>query len=233
MIDPAVINTFIGFAFPLSLLLYVRRYGSSAHYIALACFALFMATAGLGKLLPFFGHSVVGGSFYFPTALYAMTMLGYYTGSMLHARQVAQALMVGAFFLLGGSLRWVVFSIYGGELTTHAYSADYGLLYASIVMLFKAYLATTLGILMAQWQFKNEGFLVVPVGIEVIVTTPLVLYGAQHTHPGGDYGWNDIVLWTYICRLLFTVFVAAGLCLSHKLRMPVAIKGEGCDKCLL
>lgn len=230
---PILINTFVGFMFPVMLLLYVRRCGSAAHYIALACFALYMATAGMGKLLPFFGHSVVGGSFYFPVALYSMTMLGYYTANVGVMRSISRALVVGTLFLAFGSLRGVIFSLFGGATTTHSFEADYALFYASVVAVFKVYLVTTLGMLMASWKLDRESYLFFPVLVEIIATTPLVLYAAHRTAVAENLDWAEIAVWTYTCRILFAAVVALALEFSQRRNVGVMVRAEGCMKCLL
>jgi len=199
-----VLATIAGLSLPIALLFYVRRGRSPLQLLVLAVFAVFMGTIGMGKLLPFFGHSIVGGSLYFPTALLAMTMLGYYHPEKNMLRDASRALLVGSIFMMIGAACWVVFAIYGGEQTTHEYAADMGLLIASITMYFKVYFAASIALYTATWRPEKEWHLVLPTMIEVVVTTPLVVYAAwllNHETVPTDQ-WFEIAYWTLGARLL-------------------------------
>lgn len=213
---PLLINTLTGYAIPILLLLYVRWRGNAFHYVVLAAFCLFMATVGMGKLLPFFGHSVVGGSLYFPTALLSLTMLGHYSRNPGLLRRASGALMVGSFFLALGTARWVIFSLFGGEQTTHEYSTDYVLWYSSMIMIAKCYLATMIGVYAAHWRPKHEGMIVIPILIEVIVTTPLVLHAGWYVNPDFHKVWPAVIWWTFACRISLVLIVGVVLELAQR-----------------
>lgn len=217
MNSATLVTTALGYLMPLVLLTYVRRKNDPFMYLALTAFAVFMDTAGMGKLLPFFGHSVVGGSLYFPTALLALSFAGYHLKDPRMLRRISNALLIASFFVVLGAARWLSFAVFGGTQTTHEMTTNYNLLLTASVMMFKVYFGTMIGIAFAKWKPERECYVVLPTLLEVIVTTPMAVYACFRLNPDlPSADWVSIAAWTFLVQLSLPIFIGATVCLFPK-----------------
>lgn len=202
--SPALIATLAGVLIPLFFLWFVWHKNDLLIYVALIMVTTFLGAIGMGELLPLFGHTVVGGSFYFPTSLTILVIISA-RYSIIISRKVLTACMCALLFVTLGYARWYIFGLYGTEFTTHKTHENIIVARNSAIMLCMYFFAGTviLSCQRALSPFPLMTRLSIPLFTDLIITTPFSIgaaYIVHYVNPAID--WVDVTLWTFICRFI-------------------------------
>jgi uncharacterized PurR-regulated membrane protein YhhQ (DUF165 family) len=88
--------TLLGYCVPLCGLLYAVRSNSPVFYAVVIVAFGFLASSGSGRLLPFFGMPILGGSFYFPAVVVAF----YYAARIMEREEYRHMMLAVLFGLI-------------------------------------------------------------------------------------------------------------------------------------
>lgn len=216
------ITTATGYLMPMMVLAIAFQLNHKAYYLALGVFSLFMGITGMGKILPFFGQPVLGGSLYFPTSLLCIVLAARYLPDPNDVRRLIYAMLLATVFFVGAQARWLAFAHFAPDLTTHEEGVQSIATTRAMIGLSMIYLSGMVVLLLRDRLRQGHIMeLFYPLTLIIVMTMPLALYaGIVAGDVSRDFlteNWLRIIFWTTIVRLSLPVVVLFAL---SRMKLP-------------